>query len=45
VNLSKALVESFLTDELPTLTNYIESHTAAVDGTSGTSAQGAVTDD
>ena len=37
VNLAKALVESLLTDELPTLTDFVESDTAAVDGASGVS--------
>jgi DNA (cytosine-5)-methyltransferase 1 len=45
VTLAKALVESLLTDALSTLMDYVESDTAAVDGTSGASAQGAVSDD
>jgi len=44
VNLAKSLVESLLTDELPTLTDYLEDDPATADGSSEPS-QSAVSDD
>ena len=45
MNLAKALVESLLTDELPTLSDYLEPDTGRVDATAGASPEGAVSED